>query len=278
MKIHNRSHLTSRAGFTLAEVMVAMTIVIVVLGLSMSTFIFSLRIMYKDIQRLASNASLRSFMSQIANETLNSSYYYLFPYYTALDGNVDLTADPSVRTQSFNSATDIYDEWVAHGDCLVLVTLTSQYRSTDIRQIRIYYRLTKDQSTTAGENLNAEAPLRYYETTDWGEGPAPTSPITVGATNGHALGTNSAGLITELNLINLKITPTLAGSKLLNARSLGRFRVTPATDRYPIFSTLSPTAGPTSGSISINVEFLNGTSATNMLSSSSFNYTISPRK
>jgi hypothetical protein len=35
---------------------------------------------------------------------------------------------------------------------------------------------------------------------------------------------------------------------------------------------------PTNDSVSINVEIINGTTANSMLSSSSFNYTISPRR
>jgi len=55
------------SGFTLAEVMISMTIVVLVLGMTMSTFLFGLRTMYKDTQRLATNASLRAFTAQITN-------------------------------------------------------------------------------------------------------------------------------------------------------------------------------------------------------------------
>ena len=252
------------AGFTLVEVMISMTIVALVLGLSMSTFLFGLRTMYKDTQRLATNASLRSFMAQISKETLDASYFYLFPYYTKLDGSVDLTNDPATLT-FVDAADDDYDKWVGHGDCLVLVTKTSLYRSTDIRQIRIYYRLTTNQTT-----VNNEAPIRYYETTDWGEG-------TSAASNGHT------DLATELNLINLNSTPLITGSKQLNARSKGRKVPSPYTpyvagDLYPMFSSESPSASTTNGFISINVEFINGSTVNNLLSSSSFNYTISPRR
>lgn len=274
MKNPNLSHRAGRAGFTLIELMVSMTITVVAISLALSTFLYGLRMMYKDTQRLASNANLRTFMSQISDETLNASFYYLFPYYASLDGTVNLTTDPAVPTRSFNNANDLYDQWIAHGDCLVLVTQTSLYRNSDIRQIRVYYRVTKDQSTTSGKNLNEEAEIRYYETADWGEGPAPTSPITPGASNGHLL----SDLVVELNNIDLKGDPLLAGSRQINKRSLGRKNPSSSTDRYAIFSTLSPSASPTTGSISINVEFVNGTTAFNMLSSSSFNYTISPRK
>jgi prepilin-type N-terminal cleavage/methylation domain-containing protein len=255
---------SSSTGFTLVEVMISMTIVSLVLALSMSTFLFGLRTMYKDTQRLATNASLRSFMAQISKETLDASYFYLFPYYTSLDGTVNLAAD--FAPLSFvDAADDDYDKWVAHGDCLVLVTKTALYRTTDIKQIRIYYRVTTDQTT-----VNAEAPVRYYETADWGEG-------TSAASNGHT------DLTAELNAINLNSNPLRAGTKQLNPRSKGRLVPSPYTpfvagDRYPIFSSESPTASASNGFISINVEFINGSTINNLLSSSSFNYTISPRR
>jgi type II secretory pathway pseudopilin PulG len=251
------------AGFTLVEIMVSMTVSLLVVGAAMSTFIFGLRTMYKDTQRLASNASLRSFMAQISNETIDASYFYLFPYYTSLDGSVNLATDPATL------ATDT-GEFTAHGDCLVLVTKTSQFRSTDIRQIKIYYRVTTNHAS-----MNAEAPLRYYETADWGEG-------TSGASNGHPI----SALATDLNTINLNSTPVFTGSKLINARSKGRAATSPyltgysAGDFFPIFSSESPTLTSTTGFIALNVEFINGANsgANRLLSSSSFNYTISPRR
>ncbi len=261
------SFLRSRrsTGFTLAEVMISMTIVSMVMAMCMSTFLFGLRAMYKDTQRLATNANLRSFMAQISKETLDASYFYVFGYYTKLDGNIDLTADPAFMTQINDAADNDYDKWVAQGDCLVLVTRTSQYRATDIRQIRIYYRVV-----TAQAGRNAEAALRYYETADWGEG-------TSGASNGHS------NLTTELNLINLNSSPTLTGSRLISSRTVGRRVPSPYTpyaagDRYPAFSSESPDSTVTNGFVSNNLEFINGSTAINLLSSSSFNYTISPRR
>jgi len=272
MKTAPDSARAAARGFTLAEVMISLTIFTMVIGCALSTFLFGLRTMYKDTQRLITNASLRSFMAQISKETLDASYFYLFPYYTKLDGSVDLTNDPSTLAEDFDASDNDYDKWVAHGDCLVLITKTSEYRTTDIKQIRIYYRVTKDQSTTANQNLNNEAALRYYETTDWGEG-------TSAASNGHPL----TGLNTELNNINLNSNSSLSGSKQISARTKGRAVPSPYTgytagDRYPMFSTESPTQNPTNGFVSLNVEFINGSTANNILSSSSFNYTISPRR
>lgn len=254
-----------RTAFTLVEVLISLAVVSVVLALALSTFLFCLRMMYKDTQRLATNAALRSIMAQMSKETLDASYFYLFPYYTALDGALALTTDPAPMSQILDAADDDYDKWVGHGDCLVLVTRTSQFRTTDIRQIRIYYRVVANQT-----QRNAEAPLRFYETADWGEGTASSS-------NGHS------NLTTELNLINLSANPQIAGSRLLAARTIGR-RVAVASspfnagDRYPAFSSESPNSTPTNGFIAINMEIINGTTVNNLLSSSSFNYTVSPRR
>lgn len=253
-------------GFTLLEIMISLAIVAATLAGCMTLFLFTMRAMYKDQQRLATNASLRSFMAQISKETLDASTFYLFNYYTKIDTSVDLATDPVVAAFEDAAGTD-FDKWIAHGDCLVLVTKTSLYRTTDIRQIRIYYRTSTNQATT-----NVERPVRYYETADWGEG-------TAGASNGHPF----TGLASELNTINLNGNPLRSGSRQLTARSKGRAVASPYTgytagDLYPMFSTESATANPSNGFISINVEFINGTTSNNLLSSSSFNYTISPRR
>lgn len=274
MKINSRSSRSRQGGFTLVEAVISFTIIMAVVAMCMSTFLYTLRTMYKDNQRLATNASLRTFMAQISKETLDASTFYLFPYYTKLDGSVDLTTDPVVANFEDALGTE-FDKWIAHGDCLVLVTKTSLYRTTDIKQIRIYYRVTTNQATA-----NSEAPIRYYETANtstdggWGEG-------TSGAGNGHPF----SGLATELNAINLNSSPQISGSRELTRRTKGRAVASPYTgytagDLYPVFSTESATANPSNGFISINVEFINGSNVgTNrLLSSSSFNYTISPRR
>lgn len=254
-------------GFTMVEILISLTVVTLVMGMCMSTFLFGMRTMYKDNQRLATNASLRSFMAEISKETLDASYFYLFDYYTRLDGSVNLTTDPAALEQDEDYTDADYDKWVAHGDCLVLVTKTSQFRTTDIRQIRIYYRpSTTDVQTANVNDLHDELPILYYETADWGEGSAGTS-------NGHPV----SDLAAELNLINLNSNPYLSGARELTSRSKGRAR-DDGTGYFPIFASESPTASVTNGFISINVEFINGTTVTNLLSSSSFNYTISPRR
>lgn len=265
MKHSSPSFRQRPAGFTLAEVLISMSIITIVMGMCMSSFLFGLRTMYKDTQRLQTNANLRSLMAQISKETLDASYFYVLPYYTSLTNSVNLGTAPSSMTQILDAADNDYDRWVAHGDCVVLVTKTSQYRTTDIRQIRIYYRTTTTQT-----QRNAEAPIRYYETADWGEGTSSTS-------NGHT------DVAAELNSINLNSNPNRTGSRQLVGRTVGRRVAVASTpfvvgDRYPVFSTESPDSTATNGFIAINMEVVNGSTINNLLSSSSFNYTISPRR
>lgn len=250
MKISRRhAAATSSAGFTLVEILIATTLSVLVMGLTLSVFTTGLRAMYRDLQRLATGAALRSFTTQVAKETLDSTEFYVFPHYQKLDGSVNLSSDVSTLSP---------DEGVyqATGDCLVLVTRVSTASDTsNVRQFRIYYRVTT--------NPDAQAPIRYYESTDYG-----------------ATGTTTA-LNTLLNAVNLSANPGLTRSRQVVANSRGRARSpVPASAPlyYPIFSTESATPTPTNDSVSINVEIINGTSANNLLSSSSFHYTISPRR
>lgn len=259
-------------GFTLVEIMISLTICMAVMGMCVSTFIYGLRTAYKDTERLKTNGSLRAFMSQISKETLDASFFYLLPSYSGLDGSINLATDVVPMTQIDNAADDDYDKWVGHGDCLVLVTNTSTFRTTDIRQIRIYYRLAVNQA-----GRNAESELRYFETADWGEGPPDDNNPATTETNGRS------NITTELNLINLNANPNLTGSRRITTRTKGRLVPAPylpyaMNDRYPIFCSEAPDSTTANAFVAVNVEFINGGTKDNIISSSSFNYTISPRR
>jgi hypothetical protein len=203
--------------------------------------------MYKDSVRLQTNASLRYFMAHMSKETLDSSEFYLFPDYTALDGSVDLVASVSPL------ATDPYGANIAHGDCVVLVTRTSVANGAAVRQFRIYYRV----ATAA--TRNAEAPIRYYEGTDYGQA------------------STQLNLTALLDAVNLNGNPNVAGSRQIAERAKGR-PIGATSNLFPIFCSEAPTVTATNESFSINVEFINGNAANHLTSSSSFNYTISPRR
>jgi len=185
---------SGRAGFTLVEVMVSMTVVTAVLGMSMGVFVFCLKLMYKDMSRLQTNANLRSFTAKITTETVDATNYYIFPLYTTLDGNVNLATAP-IDTSAW--ITDTYGSSLAYGDCLVLVTLADESSgSSNIRQIKVYYR----QVT----NSNADGPIRYWCGTDYG---------TTGTTQ---------TLTQLLNAVNLNATPVYPGSVILSQIARGR--------------------------------------------------------
>lgn len=239
----------SQRGFTLVEVMISMSIVVLTLSLALGTFVFGLKLMYKDSQRLTTNANLRYFVSQVSKETLDASEFYIFPTYEALDGSVDITNDVTSTTTQQNGI-DIY-----HGDCLVLVTRVTLDVTANVRQFRIYYRKVTDS--------NNEGSLVYWE--------SPTYP-----------GAGSTSTLKQLlDAVNLKSNPNYVGSgssRVLATRSRGRPKPSGTNQYYPIFSSEWPTISKTNESVAINVEIINGTSVNNLLSSSSFNYTISPRR
>ncbi|MCB1105373.1 MAG: prepilin-type N-terminal cleavage/methylation domain-containing protein, partial [Cephaloticoccus sp.] len=131
------------AGFTLVEAMMAGTIASLVMAGTMATFMFGFRTMYKDNQRLATNATLRYFIAQVSKETLDATEFYVFPNYKSLDGNVDLVGDVS------SLQADAFGTFLAYGDCLVLVTRVSATTTANVRQIRIYYRVTTDSEEIA---------------------------------------------------------------------------------------------------------------------------------
>lgn len=242
------------SGFTLVEAMVTITIVGLVMTIALKTFVDALLIQYKDYQRLSTDGTLRYFIAQVAKQTLDASEFYVFPTYQSLDGAVNLTTDPSTQN------TDNFNTYIGEGDCLVLVTrVNTDIANSVIQRFRIYYRVATSPDT--------QAPIRYYDSGD-----VTSSAVTAVAT--------------LLNGVNLSTTPNITGSTQIVANCRGRLRTnysgTPSASSspyyHPIFATESSTSTAVDTAVSINVEIINGTTTNNMLSSSSFNYTISPRK
>lgn len=244
-----RSSLRSSFGFTLVEIIIAATISAIAVAATMSVFISGLKMMYKDNQRLASNTTLRYLLAHISKNSLDSTEFYLFPNYTALDGSVNLSTSDWTVSNLSQPLADSFGSYQAYGDCLVLVTRITLDQNAKIRWIRIYYRATTSPNT--------QAPILYYER-DWGSAGTATT------------------LESLLNAIVLSPTPTTSQRQLV-AQAIGR-KVTSTGNNYPIFSSETPGTTPSNASVAINVEIINGTTANNMLSSSSLNYIISPRK
>lgn len=253
------------AGFTLVEILITLSIMMIVSAGALGLMLTGLRAMYKDMQRLGTDATLRSLTLQVAKETIDSSEFYVFANYAKLDNSVDLTNDVA------QLMTDAYGTQVAHGDCLVLVTRVTVDETSNVRQFRIYWRATTTSSSTA--------PIRYYESTDYGAAGTATPLATL---------LNNLNLAASYNTLGRAIVTTARGRPITATNAHWCPQATPpytssntcthTADYYPIFSTESATVTSTSESVSINVEIINGTTANNMLSSSSFNFTISPRR
>jgi type II secretory pathway pseudopilin PulG len=242
----SRSHPRRLAGVSLVEMLVAMAVASMVTSGTLGVFLFSLRTMCRDSQRLETNATLRSFVGHVSKKTLDATEFYLFPNYHSLDGTVDLTEDVS------RLEPDTFGTFLAHGDCLALVTRSSaSNEASNVLRLRIYYRVATDPK--------AIAPIRFYE-------------------NDYGSDGSASSLTALLNAINLRATPAIAGSRELVAQTRGRLMAASPDRCYPIFATESSSATPVNESVSINVEVINGKSALQQLSSSSFNYTVSPRR
>jgi len=236
----------SKSGFTLVEIMIAGTITVLAASCALGFYVFALRIMYKDTQRLATNTNLRQFLAHVTKKSLDSTEFYLFPDYKSLDGSVNLTTVPTDTSQL---VADAYDNYTAEGDCLVLVSRLTTDPDAKIRYIRIYYRVANSPNT--------QAPMRYYE-------------------KDYGISGSSSTIGTLLNAINLSSSPQITLSTELAKSTIGR-KQSSSTNRYPVFSTECPEPTPSNASVAINIEIINGTTANNMLSSSSFNYIIAPR-
>lgn len=276
MKTPARARSAAARGFTLVEMMMGMTLVVLTMGLTTGTFLLCLRSMYKDAQRMQTNSTLRYFTAHVAKETIDSSEFHIFASYSKLDGSVDLANDVAQQAEAD------YGTEASYGDCLVLVTRVNIDADSNIKQFRIYYRIPASASGTATPSApNNTGQIRYYESAVLGGGAGVATP-----------------LATLLNGVNLSSNPLISGSRRLVPTARGRpisssaahwcpLATPPYTtsnlcthtnDYYPIFSSESSTATPVNDGVSINAEIINGTTAANQLSSSSFNYTISPRR
>lgn len=264
----SRRRPSSAAGFTLVEVLITMTITSMVLTATMSTFFLGYRMMYKDSQRLATNASLRYLVSQVSKETLDASEFYIFEDYRALDGDVDLLADVTDYTTEVNGI-DIY-----HGDCLVLVTRVTLETGAPVRKFRIYYRVCKS------EDVSYIAPIRYYESKDY-ESAGATDSLTA-LLNSVNLKDATTNYVKNTGTMTISSTSSYARTGDTNRQLADRARGRPASANpstiYPVFSSEFPSLTKTNENVSLNIEIINGNKTTNLLSSSSFNYTISPRR
>lgn len=119
-------------GFTLVELLVAVTLLGLVSAGMLRVFIQALNVYYYDTGKILVNKDIRKFTSEMTENATYANYFKIFPSYTNLSRSVDTLVNPSDPDQGFTTA--IVDSSVndgLSGDCLVLV-----YKdSTDDRKI-----------------------------------------------------------------------------------------------------------------------------------------------
>ena len=240
--------------FTLVEIIVTATIMLIGTVLIADAFLFMLRIMFKDSQRLETNAALRGTIARMTGECMDASQYYVFPTYQSISSTVNVATDTAsataLTTTTYQGATSTTSSTPMFlGDCLVVVTLVSDLSlSSNIRQFRIFYRIV-----TAPEQ---DGELRMYKSADYG------------ASTGTALPIN-----TLLRSVNLSSNPRPTGSIKLAPLVHGR-QIPSTAGVYPIFSSTTNIPSPSPQFVTVNMEIVGASH----LSSSSLNYTIAPRK
>lgn len=128
-----RSPTRSRSSaFTLVEILVTTTLLMLVAAGIMRVFIQSLNTYYYDTGKILVNKDIRKFTSEMTENATYANYFKIFPAYNSLTRTVSTLINPSDPDQGFTTA--IVDSSVndgLSGDCLVLI-----YKdSTDDRKI-----------------------------------------------------------------------------------------------------------------------------------------------
>ena len=229
-------------GFTLTEIMVAMAIALVVVGLATTTMIHVSRAVYTSALRLELNSKIRFFTDRFAKETIDANAFFILRDYSALDGSVDLIGeDPD--SAEINKPVGSS----ASGDCLVLEYRDNPDNRSAITRVRVYYRDTVDiDKAAAVRRIDIDVP--------------------------------SGSQSSSLNEIVNALVPDLPGSHASHA-ALVSYEVhgivpTDETEVQPIFFNHAGRA--------VSVNFRMQTAGTDdgpsKKSASAYNFTISPRR
>lgn len=232
----------ARRGFTLVELMIAMTLGVIAIGMSTTFLVSASRIVYDSSKRLELNSKVRLFTDRFAKETIDANAFFVLRNYTGLNGSADLIGA--------DSESDEINKPVVSGqsgDCIVLEYRDDPDRRSAVTRIRVYYR---DTAVIADA-----APIREVEAV-----------------------IDTADQTKSLNEIVNDYIPDLASSHGAN-RALVSYQVhgiipTDETDIQPIFFN--------HGGRAVSVNFRMQTTGTDTgparRSASAYNFTISPRR
>jgi hypothetical protein len=134
----------------MVELMVAMAIGVVALGMAAGFMTHVSRAVYDSTKRLELNSKVRIFTGRFAKETIDANSFYILSNYTGLNGNADLIGeDPLSLAINKPVASG------ASGDCMILEYRDDPDNRSAITRIRVYYRDTTD--------VTVAAPVRHLE-------------------------------------------------------------------------------------------------------------------
>jgi prepilin-type N-terminal cleavage/methylation domain-containing protein len=127
-------------GFTLVEILVAMTLMVLIAAGMLRVFLQVLNTYYFDTAKLQINHDIRTFTAAMSENATYANYFKIFPAYNNLTRTVTTLVNPNDPDQGYTTAmTDTSVGDGASGDCLVLVykDLTND---TLISRIMVYFR------------------------------------------------------------------------------------------------------------------------------------------
>jgi prepilin-type N-terminal cleavage/methylation domain-containing protein len=129
-----------RRAFTLVEIMVAMSIMVMIMAVLLRTFLEVLNTYKYDTAKILINHDIRRFTASMTEDATYSNYFKIFPAYGNLTRSVTTLVNPSDPDQGYTTA--LTDSSVADGqtgDCLVLVYKDTS-DDTKIARIICYFR------------------------------------------------------------------------------------------------------------------------------------------
>lgn len=149
---------TARRGFTLVEILVALTLLGLVTAGVLKVFIQVLNIYYFDTAKLQINRDIRTFTAALTENATYSNYFVIFPSYNNLTRTASTLVNSNDPDQGYTTAivdTSINDGQT--GDCLVLVYKDPVNDSLTSRII-VYFR-SPDPTTGIGPVRVIDLPI-----------------------------------------------------------------------------------------------------------------------
>lgn len=233
MNLHRTTHHPRRRGFTLAETLIAMTL-LGLTGVALVVFLRqSLKMYYMDRARTMVNRDIRSFTGELDTDAVTSNFFRIYPSFTNRSTN---GVDASVNDGQV-------------GDFLVLVYTDPAQSSTGVSVVtRLvgYYREVTDTTTNTGPVHRFDVTVNSVDLTTntllsilntYVTGSASSYPIVTQLAQGLAVNANNATTTTPALFYNWVNRSIVVNAQI--SESLSEFGTTSQTGSTYNF-TVSP--------------------------------------